>query len=126
MTAASGFRIDLRPDEWFLAGWRKSPALPLPAEPPFDPDAVLQQFKEAKDWRAVPQPSCPTLSAEEARFWLAVLTQDKTRAKPPALAQKLAAEDLDKTPSIERITDRLRKVSGLSPLPAQVFARLLT
>src|SRR4051794_22331679 len=95
MTAVDRPRIDLPAEDWFLASWRHSPPLPLPAVKAFDREAALKRLGDADSWRGAWAAFPPSfaIGEPEARFLFLARLQATTKNKPLAISKKLAKED---------------------------------
>jgi len=95
-------RIDLAPDAWALATWRK-PAAPVEraAAAPFDREACAEklgrlrvtQYGWEMDWSAVDLPE--VMSPEEAHYWFLAMTSLKQNAVGADVAATLASAKID-------------------------------
>ncbi|HEY5453238.1 MAG TPA: WGR domain-containing protein, partial [Polyangia bacterium] len=95
-------RINLAPDAWALATWRK-PAAPVEraAAAPFDREACaaklsrlrVTQYGWEMDWSPVELPE--VMSREEAHYWFLAMTSLKQNAKGADVAATLASAKID-------------------------------
>jgi hypothetical protein len=80
--------IVLEPHDWYLASWRNLPPLPKPQPAPFDRAACLRRLRKVKVlqsglWSWTAAKIQPSLSPEEATFWLATFQHADDAGKTP-------------------------------------------
>jgi predicted DNA-binding WGR domain protein len=127
--------IDLDPEDWFWAAWRKLPPLSPPEKrvPPFDREQCLARLdKLAKNaynwWDWARLNVAHHVSPEEARFWFLVFTGlDRTAsvATRVKLAGKLSREDLTKPMPPDDVKGLIAKLDNSVPID-KVLCHLAT
>jgi hypothetical protein len=105
--------ITLEPSDWYIANWRNLPPLVRPPAAPFDRAACLKRLRRIKvhssgDWGWSAARIPPSLSREEAGFWLTALLSADTSANPAALADQFGWCDAE-TPRPHALAARLRE-----------------
>ena len=99
--------VALDPVDWFLAGWRDLPHLPLPPAKPFDREECLARLGKVKllktgwNWKAAD--IGPSLTAEEARFWLWAMVHASGQPGTRELVLEMSRQETDEPPSLERM-----------------------
>jgi hypothetical protein len=108
--------IALDPADWFLAGWRNLPPLPLPAAEPFDREDCLKRLGKVKlpasGWNWLPAGIAPALTVEEARFWLWAMVHASSHHKAGDLAARMGKQATDEPPSDDEMLSGFRGRSG--------------
>lgn len=111
MPAARSLNLD--PRDWLWATWRNIPPLPRPAAAPFDRDDCVRRLARVTSrnngWQWVWSKAgiSPSLSREEAGFWLITMTSVHRETTPEQLAQELASRELTGSVDAEAIVGRL-------------------
>ncbi len=87
--------IDLDPGDWFWATWRPRTPLPRPALKPFDLEECLDRLDNVRQgpysWNWSKVRITPTMTREEAHFWLVAITEMTRRnlMQPTLFVQEL-------------------------------------
>jgi hypothetical protein len=109
MTIPENVKLD--PTDWFLAGWRNLPPLPLPPVEPYDREGCLKRLGKARyvsstpmhwDWKQIELTLA--MSPEEASFWLWSMVRAKDHLGARDLAGQMRRHVPDKPPSIDDMT----------------------
>jgi hypothetical protein len=122
--------IDIPPEIWYRAGWRRLEPLPLPAVVPFDLDACLKRLealpfaKDGAEWANLQ--ISPALSPEEARFWLLAMTQVTIKSKFAPVLKKIAKAKFTDTPPLADIMIGIAANNRFAPELSCVLTNLLT
>lgn len=122
--------IALEPSDWHWATWRKTSPLDLKKAAPFDKDDCVQRLSTKvligkKRWDFSPAGLAPSMSKEEARFWLEAMLDDSGE-RPKELAKDLATKKLAPM-SLAQLKKRFQEEGRSAPfdLPI-VLANLFT
>ena len=127
-------QIDLEPEDWFRAGFRRSERLERGKPAPFDKDDCLNRLSKLKTvtygwdvrWNTLKLP--PALSAEEAHFWLVATTKNRKRdTKMPAFAKSVGTQKFNGKVGIDEARKLLRNADrGVPEETAIALANLLS
>jgi predicted DNA-binding WGR domain protein len=108
-------RIALEPEDWFWATWRDLPPLPRPEPPPFEQKEALERLARIAtsnygwDWDWTAAGISPSMTREEAQFWLAAMTRASGEGKPKALAKALKDESFSGEMKLEQVEAVLKR-----------------
>ncbi|HEY0603726.1 MAG TPA: DUF4132 domain-containing protein, partial [Herpetosiphonaceae bacterium] len=126
-------RVNLDPQDWFWATWRRPYPLKRQPATPFDRADALQRLRQMSSWKwenVIPESMTP----EEALFWFHArqIVDQKWYLKPPQLAEQLASESIPVVDSLEivrtmkgTIQPDLMQMLGALYSPQELVARLM-
>jgi predicted DNA-binding WGR domain protein len=128
-------RIDLDPDDWRWAAWRRVPPRALPAPEPFDRERALARLAKVKarywwSWTWEQAKIAPSLTHEEAHFWFAAMAAkaaggSKDDLTPKGVAAALEGAAFSGTISISEARTAIEKTYSPPIELFHVVARLL-
>jgi hypothetical protein len=126
-------KVDLAPEDWFLATWRRLTPLPRPEPRPFDLPACVEQVGSMKTtcsgyqwpWETCDIPN--TLTPTEAHFWFTAITETSHDVSPRNFANALHKRDFTGDLSGDQLVTYLQKRNRWLPsLIVGVLRNLLT
>jgi hypothetical protein len=126
-----GRGIDLPPEALYFAPWRNTPPLPRPESRPFDAAECFARLARVKSYSAygtdwVPAAIAPTLSREEADFWLAAIAHWCENRPVTDIEQKLRRLKFAGETGLPLVREVLQKPHRMPPPEtAGVLATLL-
>ncbi|MCC2670073.1 MAG: hypothetical protein K0Q72_2544, partial [Armatimonadetes bacterium] len=105
--------VDLAPGDWFWATWRELMPLRKPAAPSFDRAGCCARLEKVPGasyepgWSWARARIAPTLSEEEACFWLEAMLSSNASAHPDDAATRLATTPPAPTPTPAALVKQL-------------------
>jgi predicted DNA-binding WGR domain protein len=108
--------IDLDPVDWLWATWRPRPRIELPPPAPFDREACVARLGRVTTrshgwvWNFARAELAPTMTREEAHFWLAAM-EKIDKEKPKERAAELAKKTFDGKVSVEKVKQQIKEAA---------------